>query len=308
MKPEDLKLHVRGLLPVMITPCKPNYDLDEEGLATLARHVIGSASKGEVGALLAAGSGGECSQLSDDERKRVFEVLVDAAGDVPVIAGCNHSDTRAVIRLAQHAEKVGAAGVMITPPYYWPPSPDAIVMHISEVAKAIGIGIMFYNNSAVTQVDASLETIGKLAEIPNVVAVKENSVFLARVGDIITRFGDRLAIVNGKGRWHEPYAHMLGSKGLVTAEASVLPAHMCKFWRALDAKRYDDVLEMRRQLMPMRDFMMAPPRMGKYIAVHKAALDMLGLPGGPVRPPVTPMLDEEKEHLRGLLKDLGVDV
>src|ERR1700729_2359379 len=140
----------RGTYTVMITPFTSGGDVDAEGLRGFVDWQIGEGIHG----LIPLGSTGEFLSLDDDEKALVAEVVINqAAGRVPVLIGTGAEDTREVVRLSRRAEKLGADGVMIIPPFYSTPTDAEIVHHYSTVADAIGLPIMIYNNPAVANVD-----------------------------------------------------------------------------------------------------------------------------------------------------------
>ena len=127
-----------GIIVVTTTAFTSSYEIDREGIRRHTRFLIDSGIKEGMGVLLPTGSTGECPSLREDERKEVMKIVIDEArGEVPVVCGCNHTDTRVVIELAKFAQEAGADGVMISPPYYWKPSEDVIIRHYKKIAEEI---------------------------------------------------------------------------------------------------------------------------------------------------------------------------
>ncbi|MGC8869826.1 MAG: dihydrodipicolinate synthase family protein [Brevinematia bacterium] len=142
---------------------------------------------------------------------------------VPVIGGCNHTDTRTVIKLVHYAEEAGLDGVMISPPYYWKPDERMVLAHYKAIAKETSLGIMVYNNWFASQLDIPVDLMAKLVdEVPNIVALKDNCNIISKLAQMIEALGDRISIVNGSGEPHEPYAALMGARGFVTGEACVI--------------------------------------------------------------------------------------
>ena len=312
MKPEELKEKLVGVQIVMPTPFKENYELDKEGLRKLTRFLIDRGIKEGEGVLIPAGSTGECPMLDDDERKEVFKIVTEEAnGEVPVVVGCNHTDTRTVIKLAKYAQEIGASGVMINPPYYFKPSHEVIMNHYSAVAKEIDIGIMIYNNWFVTQTDISVQTLEKLAQIPNIIAIKENSPALEKVEEVYYRLGDKINVISGNGDLHEPYLGYLGLPGFVSAFASFMPEKLLEIYRLTKKGEYNKARDAHRKLMPLWDFYKSDDvskyDSAKFIIYLKEIMNYLGLPAGPVRLPLVSLTIEEREKAITVLKQLGLD-
>jgi len=303
---KDLNDKIRGVVVVMITPFKEDYELDEDGLRRLTRFLIDSGIKEGKGVLVPAGSTGECPMLTDEERKRIFKIVKDEAKDtVPVIGGCNHTDTRTVIKLVHYAEEAGLDGVMISPPYYWKPSEKIILNHYKAIARETELGIMVYNNWFASQLDIPVETMVRLVdEVPNIVALKDNSPYISKLAKMIETLGERISIVNGTGEPHEPYASLMGSRGFVTGEACIIPKTCLSIYEAEVKEDYQRAKEILRQAKPLLDYILDAGDSGAdYIVKIKAGLNILGLPGGIPRLPLSPADESTKNRLRKLLEE-----
>jgi 4-hydroxy-tetrahydrodipicolinate synthase len=303
---KDLNDKIRGVVVVMITPFKEDYELDEDGLRRLTRFLIDSGIKEGKGVLVPAGSTGECPMLTDEERKRIFKIVKDEAKDtVPVIGGCNHTDTRTVIKLVHYAEEAGLDGVMISPPYYWKPSEKIILNHYKAIARETELGIMVYNNWFASQLDVPVETMVRLVdEVPNIVALKDNSPYISKLAKMIETLGERISIVNGAGEPHEPYASLMGSRGFVTGEACIIPKTCLSIYEAEVKEDYQRAKEILRQAKPLLDYILDAGDSGAdYIVKIKAGLNILGLPGGIPRLPLSPADESTKNRLRKLLEE-----
>ncbi|MGB9857430.1 MAG: dihydrodipicolinate synthase family protein [Dictyoglomaceae bacterium] len=302
---EILKEKIKGVIVVMITPFKENYELDEEGLRRLTRFLIDSGIKEGKGVLVPAGSTGECAMLSDEERKRIFQIVKDEAkNEVPVIGGCNHTDTRTVIKLVHYAEEAGLDGVMISPPYYWKPDERMVLAHYKAIAKETSLGIMVYNNWFASQLDIPVDLMAKLVdEVPNIVALKDNCNIISKLAQMIEALGDRISIVNGSGEPHEPYAALMGARGFVTGEACVIPKTCVAIYEAEEKKDWDKAKELLRQSSVLWNYLLSGSHIADYIVRVKAALNILGLPGGIPRLPLQPASSKEIEDLKKLLSE-----
>jgi len=300
---EILKEKIRGVVVVMITPFKENYELDEEGLRKLTRFLIDSGIREGKGVLVPAGSTGECAMLTDEERKRIFQIVKDEAkNEVPVIGGCNHTDTRTVIKLVHYAEEAGLDGVMISPPYYWKPDERMVLTHYKAIAKETSLGIMVYNNWFASQLDIPVDLMVKLVEeVPNIVALKDNCNVISKLAKMIEVLGNRISIVNGSGEPHEPYAALMGARGFVTGEACVIPKTCVAIYEAEEKKDWDKAKELLKKSSVVWNYLLSGNHIADYIVRVKAALNILGLPGGIPRLPLLPASEEEKRELERLL-------
>ena len=210
----------RGTFTVTITPFDAAGALD---LGALVRFVDWQIAEGIHG-LIPLGSTGEFLSLSEEETTAVIETVVrTAAGRVPVIIGTGAEDTREVVRRSREAEKLGANGVMIIPPFYCTPTEDELYHHYKTAADAIGIPVMIYNNPAVTNVDLTPDIVARLASIENCRYIKESTLDITRVRDIMRLCGDRLTVFGGVLGFE---SFVAGAQGWVAVASNVAPAPM----------------------------------------------------------------------------------
>jgi len=311
MKPEELRKKLVGVQIVMSTPFKDDYELDKEGMRKHTRFLIENGIKEGNGVLIPGGSTAECPMMSIEERKEALKIVIEEAnGEVPVVAGCNNTDTRQVIELAKFVQNVGADGVMVNPPYYWKPTPEVILRHYEAIAKEIDIGIMVYNNWFVTQTDISVQTLERLAEIPNIVGIKENSIVMEKIEDVYYRLGDKINVISGNGDLHEPFLGYMGLPGFVSAFANFIPEKLLEIYKLTQKEDFLGARKIHRELMPLWSFYKSEESRydsAKFIIYLKEIMNYLGLPAGPVRLPLVPLNKSEKEEVVNTLKDLGLD-
>lgn len=305
MEPEELKEKLAGVNCVMLTPFKEDYTLDEDGLRTNTRFLIENG----VNVLIPAGSTGEFWSLTPEEHKKVIETVVDEAkGKAIVVAGTGHSGTKLTIELSQYAEKVGADGVMIVPPYYQTPTLEGIYEHYKAVAKSIKIGIVIYNNPWTSKITIRTELMKKLAEIPNIVAVKETSGDLRLAFRLIYQLGNRLTFLAGS-EILAPFYYMLGAKGHVTSTANFAPQISVNLYKAAMEKNWEKTMNVYSVLAPYFEFVERMTEKNKgtmFISIAKEAMRALNLPGWPPRKPLLPLNDEERQELKEILKKMGL--
>ncbi|BER91826.1 dihydrodipicolinate synthase family protein [Atrimonas thermophila] len=302
---DELRENIKGVVVVMTTPFKDNYEVDEEGVRKLTRFLIDSGIKRGTGVLVPTGSTGECPMLSDEERARIFKIVKEEAGDaVPVLGGCNHTDTRTVIKLVKYAEEAGLDGVMISPPYYWKPNEEIILTHYKAIARESKMGIMVYNNWFASQWDIPVETLAKLVdEVPNIVALKENTPYIEKFWKVVNAIGDKISVINGSGEPHEPYTALMGARGFVTGEACIIPQTCVAIYQAETQKDYEKAKDILLKAKPLLDFFFAGEHGASYLIRIKAAMNLVGLPGGIPRLPLLPASEEIKQQAKKLLDE-----
>jgi 4-hydroxy-tetrahydrodipicolinate synthase len=254
-----------------------------------------------VPGLIPLGSTGEFLSVSDDERTHLVEAIVDqAAGRVPVVVGTAAEWTDVAVRYSMEAERLGAAGVMVVPPFYSSPSEDELFEHYRRIAEAISIPVTIYNNPNTANVDLKPHLVARLAELDNVLYIKESSGDLSRIRDIEHLTEGKVTVLAG---YHAYDSILLGAKGWVSVCGNIVPR--------LSADVYDlTVAEGSRtagratyhRLLPLLDAIAGD----LYVAATKAALALVGMPVGRPRPPRLPLPEPQVANLRLVLQDLGV--
>lgn len=305
---QKLKERIKGVVVVMVTPFLENSEIDEKGLRKLTRFLVESGIREGQGVLVPTGSTGECPMLSAEERKEIFAIVKEEAGnEVPVLGGCNHCDTREVIKMVHYAEEVGLDGVMISPPYYWKPNEQILLNHFKAVAQESGLGIMVYNNWFASQWDIPVETVEKLVEeVPSVVALKENTPFIAKFAEMARKLGGRIAIINGAGEPHEPYAGLMGARGFVSGIACVIPQTCLAIYQAESSGDFFKAKEIVDCIAPLVGFFVKGNHDADYILRIKAVMNLLGLPGGLPRLPLLPASQETAREGLKILERLDL--
>ena len=288
----------RGTYTVLVTPF--TADGRSVDLKALQRLVDFQIAEGIHG-LIPLGSTGEFLSLTREERTAVVETTVKAAaGRVPVLIGTGSEWTPDVVAYSREAEALGADGVMIIPPYYSVPTEDELYHHYKTVADAISIPIMVYNNPATANVDLVPETVARLAQIPNCCYIKESTLEVTRVRDIIRLCGDRMTVFAGVLGYE---SFWLGAEGWVAVCSNVAPKlSAAMFEAAADDKDMDKALAIYKQLMPILPWVGGP----KYVSGTKAAFDMMGFSMGPSRAPRLPLPDKDRPALRQVLANMGL--
>lgn len=285
----------RGTYTVMITPFDAEGALD---LPALRRFTDWQIEKGIHG-LIPLGSTGEFLSLSDEEKHAVAATVIEtAAGRVPVLIGTGAERTEDVIRYSREAEALGADGVMIIPPYYCTPTEDELFEHYRRIGEAISIPIMAYNNPATANVDLTPPILERLSRIDTVSYVKESTMDVTRVRDIIELCGERMTVFGGIMGF-ESFCE--GAEGWVAVASNILPGESaCLFSLVADDRDLDGARALYRRILP------AIRMVGghRYVASTKAALGMLGMPVGEPRSPRLPAPEADRAEIRRILMAL----
>lgn len=287
----------RGTYTVMITP---NDDAGRLDLPALAAFVDWQIREGIHG-LIPLGSTGEFLSLSEDERVAVAETVIRvAAGRVPVLIGTGAEDTREAVRLSQQAERLGADGVMLIPPFYSTPTDDELVHHYDAIACAIGLPIMVYNNPATSNVDLKPALVARLAAIDNCRYIKESTLEVTRVRDIIRLCGDRMTVFGGILGFE---SFVEGAEGWVAVASNVAPGPLSRLFSLVA-----DEGKVREAHALYMDWLPVIEAVGghRYVAATKALLTHMGLMVGPPRPPRLPLPAAEDAAMRALVARRGL--
>lgn len=311
MKPSELREALKGILAIAVTPMKDNMEIDYDGMKKHIRFLINKGINIKNNCtLVVGGSTGECGAMTIEERKKLIQVAVEEAGDeLPIIAGCNHSNYLDVIDLIKDAERVGAAGVMVLSPYYYVPTEDAARRFYEEISKHTELGILLYNNFEVTHKDLSVEVLSSLADSSKVVAIKEctpNFVKMERVARLV---GDKMSIINGHGEFLEPFAAIAGTVGFISSTSNFAPEIALEIYKARSTGDYEAAKRARDRLAPYLDLAASESATGGepvVLAILKRAADLVGSHCGPGRIPLPPITPELDQKIQKMLVEVGL--
>jgi 4-hydroxy-tetrahydrodipicolinate synthase len=270
----------RGTYTVMITPFGSDGAVDAAALTAFTEWQIAQGIHG----LIPLGSTGEFLSLSDDEKTLVAETVIKtAAGRVPVLIGTGAEDTREVVRLSRRAESQGADGVMIIPPFYSTPTEDELYHHYKTVADAIGIPIMVYNNPATANVDLKPELVARLASIDACQYIKESTLEVTRVRDIIRLCGERMTVFGGILGFE---SFVEGAQGWVAVASNVAPGPLARlFTLVADEEKIAEARALYLKWLPVIEAVGGQ----RYVAGTKSLLGHMGFTAGHPRPPRLPL-------------------
>ena len=287
-----------GSYTVMVTPC--TRDGAGVDVAALERFVDWQIDEGVPG-LIPLGSTGEFLSVSEDERRQVVDTVVARSnGRIPVVVGTADEWTPRAVAFSREAERTGADGVMVVPPYYASPSEDELFEHYRRIAESISIPVMIYNNPNTSNVDLRPAFVARLADIDNVSYIKESSGDISRVDEIHRLAPGRITVFAG---YHACDSIRLGAKGWVSVCGNIVPRLSADVYD-LTARRGDGAggRATYHRLLPLLDAISGD----LYVSATKAAMEIVGMPVGPPRPPRLPLPAPQVAALQRILADLDV--
>lgn len=291
-----------GSWVAIVTPFTPDGAVDYDGFSTLIDFQVAHGTDG----ILVMGSTGEATSLTPPERREIITRVVPMAkGRVPLFVGTTAGTTAETIALSEHAAKADADGLLlIVPPYIQPPQ-TGIYNHFKAVADAVPLPIALYNNPSRVGVNIDAATVAQLAQLPNIVADKEAMGNVGQLGEVrrLTDPDFRLLCCDAPVYGLILPTLALGGHGTANISGNVIPEEI----RALSQpwRNWDDVTRTRDLYFKFLPLMSALYSLSNPIAV-KAALRLLGLPGGPVRPPLVELTGDKLHNLANCLETLGV--
>ncbi|WP_345472428.1 4-hydroxy-tetrahydrodipicolinate synthase [Glutamicibacter ectropisis] len=293
-----MSVNLHGILTALIAPFAHDGSLDETALKNLVERSIA----GGVNGLVTCGSTGEFSAMTHEERKRVVEVVVEAAaGRVPVVAQTGATTAREAIELTRHAEQVGADVVMIVTPYYEPISIEETVDYLKTVSASVSLPVMLYNIPPATGINLDPALVERLVtEIPNVRYIKDSSGNMEQALQMIHHLGDKIETYIG---WDVlTLAGLLeGAAGIVAGAANVVPRELADVYAAVQDNDLVKARALWNKVYPVIDGLLTEP----FIPAIKAALKIQGEDFGQPRLPIHPASEETTERIKGLLGQLA---
>lgn len=318
MEPEKLREYLGNgaVLVVLSTPFTKDNKLNVEGLRENTRFLVEKRDYGPL-VLIPVGSTGEHYTLTEEERNEVVRIVVEeAGGKIPIIAHTGHSGTDVTIRHGKYVEDIGADGVMIVLPYYHVPGEEGMYQHYEKIAEATNIGVLVYNNPDVSKVYIQPHLMKRIAEIPNIVGVKENTPYLPTFYEQVKAVGEKIPVFNGRGEWWFVASVLFGARGYISAYANFMPEFTLDLLKAGLNGNFVELKEMMKKLDPYEEFIarmcekdgptttiLPYPYVGSYMvySVMKQTMDILGLHGGDVRLPLTNIKNEDKKELEEIV-------
>jgi 4-hydroxy-tetrahydrodipicolinate synthase len=286
-----------GLGTALVTPFTSTGAVDEAALRRLARRQIDEG----VHFLVPCGTTGETPTLSDAERRRVVELVVEEAnGQVPVLAGAGGYDTREVVHAAKEMQKAGASGLLSVTPYYNKPTPEGLFQHFSAVADATPLPIVLYNVPGRTGCNIDPTTMARLATIPHVAGVKEASGNIQQIAETLRAVPPGFIVVSGDDALTVPMM-AIGGRGIISVASNEVPADMVRMVEAAERGDFQAARTLHHRLLPLLlvNFVESNPGPVKWAAAR------MGLCEEVYRLPMVPPRQASQDRILAVLRELG---
>ena len=286
-----------GVLTALVTPLRDGA-IDETALHDLVDRQIEAGIDG----LVPCGSTGESATLSHAEHRRVVEIVVQATrGRVPVVAGTGSNNTSEAIELTRHAKEAGADGALLISPYYNKPTQEGLVAHFARIGQETAFPLIVYNIPSRTGSNILAPTMARIAEVEQVVGVKEASGDLGQMSEVIARCPEDFDVLSGDDVLTLPLLS-IGGRGVISVTSNVAPSELVSLVRAFRGGDLEHARRAHYRLLPLFDLLFCETN---PIPV-KAALECMGVIGPEIRLPLLPLTEANRERLQVALKELGL--
>jgi 4-hydroxy-tetrahydrodipicolinate synthase len=288
-----------GCGTALVTPFTREGAVDEAGVRRLARRQIDAG----IHFLVPCGTTGESPTLTEDERVRVVELVVEeAAGRVPVLAGAGGYDTKEVIHSARRMKQAGAGGILSVTPYYNKPTPEGLFQHYSAIAGDVGLPIVVYNVPGRTGCNVDVATLVRLSAVPGIVAVKEASGNITQMVEICGAVPKDFLVLSGDDALTLPLM-AVGGHGLISVAGNEVPGELSRMVERAEQSDFAGARQIHNQLLPLMlvNFIESNP-----IPV-KSAMAALGLLEEVYRLPMVPPREASRARIRQVLGELKTD-
>lgn len=287
----------KGSIVAIVTPFKDGK-IDEEAFRQLIEFQIENGTS----AIVPCGTTGESATLSMDEHNRVIDICIEAVNKrVPVIAGTGGNNTEEAIELTAHAKKAGADATLQVTPYYNKPTQQGLYEHFRAIAKAVPLPQVLYNVPGRTSVNMLPETVARLAETEEIVAIKEASGNLAQMAEIMKLAGDKIILLSGDDNITLPVLS-IGGKGVISVVANIAPKETAEIISAWENKETDKAQELFINMTPLCQAMFYetnPIPVKTALALMNKCTDEMNLP-------LTPMSETNLNRLKDVLRQYGL--
>ena len=288
---------IEGCLTALVTPFR-NGKVDFDGLAKLVDWQIEQGVDG----IVSVGTTGESATLDVEEHVAVIAATVKAArGRVPVIAGAGGNSTSEALELTRASEAAGAHALLHVTPYYNRPSQEGLFRHFEAIARATKLPILLYNVPSRTACDLLTETVVRLAEIDNIIGIKDATGSLPRASELVARLPERMVVLSGDDSTAFPL-YAVGARGVISVVSNVAPRAMSDMWDAVKAGDWARGRQRHHELRVLNQLLFAEPSP----APTKAALALLGRCSVDVRLPLVPATQGLVDQLRTEMRAQGL--
>jgi 4-hydroxy-tetrahydrodipicolinate synthase len=292
-------MKLEGAMTALVTPFTGAHadEIDERALIQLVEDQLAAG----IDALVPCGTTGESVTMSVEEQRRVIQIVVKAARKrVPIIAGAGSNSTHHAIELARGAKDAGADALLVVTPYYNRPTQDGLVRHYRAIAEAVPLPIVAYNVPSRTQCDLLPETLAKMAEIPQIVAVKEATASTVRATQIIARTPG-ITVLSGDDFTMFPL-FACGARGVISVISNIAPRWVADMWDAAAAGDWNKARELHFKIQPLTELLFAESSPSPI----KACMALAGKMKEDLRPPLYPVTPALREKLKATLVSSGL--
>ena len=288
-----------GIIPPVATPLDENERVDGNSMRTLVRHLLQSGVHG----IFVLGSTGEFAHLTDDEKRRAIEIVVsEVNGKVPVLVGVTEAGTKRSIFWAKEAQRFGANGVVAAPPFYYPLSEAEIENHYRALSSECELPILLYHIPSTTKVRFSLTLIERLAEVPNIVGIKDSTGDLPFVLNLIDRTRERPFLVFQGQDDLLALTLLYGAHGGINSSANLVPSWFVALYEAAKRGEATSAIAWQRKINELVRHLETM----SFLPSLKMALHLKGLIRSSISAPFTPFPENRKEELLSALKGMGI--
>ena len=291
-----MRTRFTGVGTALITPFRKDGSVDEPAVKRLARRQI----DGGVHFLVPCGTTGESPTLSDEEKARVCELVVEEAnGAMPVLAGCGGYDTREVIRAARELERIGVDGFLSVTPYYNKPTQEGLYQHYKAFADSTPLPIVLYSIQGRTGINLNVDTVARLAEIKNIVAIKEASGNLIQMMEIVSQVPDDFLLLSGDDPLTIPIM-AIGGRGVISVVSNEAPSETAQVIEMCERGDFAAARKLQQWLFPLIqvNFVESNP------APCKVAMAAMGLTEETVRLPLVTPTAASRDKIMNVLQQL----
>lgn len=287
-----------GCGTAMVTPFRKDLSLDQEALRRLVRRQIAAG----INFLVPCGTTGESPTLAHEEHLRVVAItLEEAKGKVPVLAGAGGYNTREVIETARQCERLGADGILSVTPYYNKPTQEGLYQHYKAIASEVAIPIIVYNVPPRTSVNIDPATMRRLAEIENIIGIKEASGSIAQITQVIRQVPEDFLVLSGDDSLTLPVVAM-GGRGIISVVSNEIPAEMTRLAQLCLAGDFAGARALQRKYLPLMEVNFIETSPGPV----KAAMAEMGLLEPVWRLPLVPPKPESLAKIHAVLESLAL--
>ncbi len=287
-----------GCGTALVTPFNADGKLDESTLRRLVKRQIDEG----ITFLVPCGTTGESPTLSHAEKLRVVQITVEeAAGRVPVVGGAGGYDTAEVIGLAQEYTELGVDAILSVTPYYNKPSQAGLIAHYHAVAEAVKLPIILYSVQPRTNVNIEVPTLLELAQVPNIIGVKEASGNIGQIASIIHRAPKDFLVLSGDDAITLPLV-ALGGHGVISVASNEIPGEMTKLAQSAYEGDWETARALHNRFLPLMEINFCEPNPQPV----KTAMEMMGLLEAHVRLPLIPVSNTNRDRIAAVMEAVGV--